>query len=724
MQLTSNLNLKKPESTDNVNIDDLNGNADILDAEVTKLASTTEAGRMSAADKTKLNGIAAGAQVNSVSSVAGKTGAVSLAKTDVGLGNVDNVQQAPLTHVGTGGTAHAAATTAAAGFMSAMDKSKLDGIAAGANNYTHPANHPPSIITQDANNRFMTDVERTKLGGIATGAQVNRVIATQAQAEAGTDNATDMTPLRVSQAVAAASTSIATPNKIIHRDGSGRAQVSAPIVAADIARKDTVDNAIANVVRDAGAIVNNTNFNTITNVGIYKLGIISASANRPPATADYGLLEVFVSSDYLIQRYTEILSGLTYQRTRYDGAAWTAWTQSSSSGGGSDVKEISTDVLYDLPPSITPNGVDNRDYAHLDGYTLTYTQVGSVLNLYDSSGALLQTATLPASYTAYGGSNTLALTLRRVNSDVLMFWGWYGGTITTNKLAIFYFYKISTNTLYNTSGTSIIFASDSTAEYLISDAFYLNNKMYVISRTTTAIANCCTFDLNLTTFAVTNVTQYTGSFRSIAYNAGFFYLTGGGGNAVFEVATANMPTFLTNYTGFTRSLSNVWQGGTFLADSWVSGGKLYIAHPYLTRIDIASWTIDSSFGYTTNGKAGLTRHSHFIITEGSSTICGYILSDAGQDYRPSLVLSGVSSSGVPFTRRRAISRIIVSDTSSSGNPPSITFKNQNFPYTIYKKDGAKHLFIIIRELGNSSSNFFTDAFACDITDFVNEVKSL
>lgn len=160
MQLTSNLNLKKPESTDNVNIDDLNSNSDILDAEVTKLASTTEAGRMSAVDKVKLNGIAAGAQVNAVTSVAGKTGAVTLAKADVGLGNVDNVQQAPLTHVGTGGTAHAAATTTTAGFMSATDKSKLDGIAAGANNYTHPANHPASIIAQDASNRFVTDTEK------------------------------------------------------------------------------------------------------------------------------------------------------------------------------------------------------------------------------------------------------------------------------------------------------------------------------------------------------------------------------------------------------------------------------------------------------------------------------------------------------------------------------------------------------------------------------------
>ena len=44
--------------------------------------------------KTKLDGIQAGAQVNSVASVAGKTGAVTLAKADVGLGNVDNTSDA------------------------------------------------------------------------------------------------------------------------------------------------------------------------------------------------------------------------------------------------------------------------------------------------------------------------------------------------------------------------------------------------------------------------------------------------------------------------------------------------------------------------------------------------------------------------------------------------------------------------------------------------------
>ncbi len=90
MQLTSNLGLKKPEGTDVVDIADLNANADILDTEIPKLATSSQSGRMSPTDKSKLDGIQAGAQVNAVTSVASKTGAVTLSKSDVGLSNVDN----------------------------------------------------------------------------------------------------------------------------------------------------------------------------------------------------------------------------------------------------------------------------------------------------------------------------------------------------------------------------------------------------------------------------------------------------------------------------------------------------------------------------------------------------------------------------------------------------------------------------------------------------------
>lgn len=125
-----------------------------------------------------------------VDSVAGKTGVVTLVKGDVGLANVDNTSDAnkpvstatqaaldlkanlsspalsgtptaptaivgtdttqvattafvnaeiandaaPKLHVGATGTAHGVATTSVAGFMSATDKTKLDGIATGATN--------------------------------------------------------------------------------------------------------------------------------------------------------------------------------------------------------------------------------------------------------------------------------------------------------------------------------------------------------------------------------------------------------------------------------------------------------------------------------------------------------------------------------------------------------------------------------------------------------------
>ena len=61
--------------------------------------------------------------------------------------------------VGTGTTAAradhvhalpATATTSASGLMSATDKSKLDGVTASANNYTHPSTHPaPAAPSED-----------------------------------------------------------------------------------------------------------------------------------------------------------------------------------------------------------------------------------------------------------------------------------------------------------------------------------------------------------------------------------------------------------------------------------------------------------------------------------------------------------------------------------------------------------------------------------------------
>ncbi len=64
------------------------------DVTLPEVSAGGDSGFLTGADKTKLDGIAAGAEVNTVDSVAGKTGAVSLVKGDVGLGNVDNTSDA------------------------------------------------------------------------------------------------------------------------------------------------------------------------------------------------------------------------------------------------------------------------------------------------------------------------------------------------------------------------------------------------------------------------------------------------------------------------------------------------------------------------------------------------------------------------------------------------------------------------------------------------------
>ena len=59
------------------------------------------------------------------------------------------------------------ATTSVDGLMAKEDKTKLDGIAVGANNYTHPASHSATIITQSATHRFVSDTEKSTWNGKA-----------------------------------------------------------------------------------------------------------------------------------------------------------------------------------------------------------------------------------------------------------------------------------------------------------------------------------------------------------------------------------------------------------------------------------------------------------------------------------------------------------------------------------------------------------------------------
>ncbi|WP_328223499.1 tail fiber domain-containing protein [Aeromonas caviae] len=120
-----------------------------LGAASTSAATTTANGLMSAADKAKLDSVqaSANAYVHPASGVAAGSyrtvtvdanGHVTGGSNPTTLNDYGITDAAPSSHVGAGGTAHASATSSMSGFMSAADKAKLDGIGAGANNYTHP----------------------------------------------------------------------------------------------------------------------------------------------------------------------------------------------------------------------------------------------------------------------------------------------------------------------------------------------------------------------------------------------------------------------------------------------------------------------------------------------------------------------------------------------------------------------------------------------------------
>lgn len=263
MQTSTNLGLNLIEGTDNVDISKVTDNFATLDTEVAKVATTSAAGRMSATDKEKLDGIAAGANNyvhpsgdgNSHVPATGTTnnGKVLKAGATAGSAAWNNVAFSELT--GTAGAANDTVignraiddTVAASAGADTPTRlwSKLGNIikaiTGNANWYTAPATTLEAANTHIADNvRHITSTERTAWnaketpsgaqskadaaaatvqGGLdshlankanphaVTKSQVglgsvdNYATATQAQAEAGSATNLFMTPLRTKQYV-------------------------------------------------------------------------------------------------------------------------------------------------------------------------------------------------------------------------------------------------------------------------------------------------------------------------------------------------------------------------------------------------------------------------------------------------------------------------------------------------------------------------------------------
>ena len=115
----------------------------IPESDTTYSAATTSAeGLMSAADKTKLDGVTAGANKYTHPRYTARASGLYKVTVD-GTGHVSAATAATKSDITALGipesdTTYSAATTSAEGLMSAADKTKLDGVTAGANKYTHP----------------------------------------------------------------------------------------------------------------------------------------------------------------------------------------------------------------------------------------------------------------------------------------------------------------------------------------------------------------------------------------------------------------------------------------------------------------------------------------------------------------------------------------------------------------------------------------------------------
>lgn len=153
------------------------------------------------AEKNKLSGIATGAQVNTVTSVSGKTGAVTLTKSDVGLGSVQNYDIATQTEANAG--------TSDAKYMTPLKTlGVVDAKIALSNSAskTDLTNHTDNVANPHGVTKSQVGLSTVQ----------NYSVATQSESEAGTSDAKYMTPLKTKQAI----TSIQAVKSVAGRTGA------------------------------------------------------------------------------------------------------------------------------------------------------------------------------------------------------------------------------------------------------------------------------------------------------------------------------------------------------------------------------------------------------------------------------------------------------------------------------------------------------------------------
>lgn len=189
---------------------------------------------------------------------------------------------APISH------GHGGATQSAAGFMSAADKKKLDGIAEGANKYSLP--------TATSN----------VLGGVKTGANITNNSGVLSVTAANVTNALGYTPPKQDtntwRPVVNSLTNSATDQSLAANQGK-----------------------ILNESKAAMIVLTNENLNDVVTPGFYSSGGSNNVTNKPSNVDNFGLIVIHQASG---NYYTQIVysDSAAYRRHCVNGT-WSGWVQ-------------------------------------------------------------------------------------------------------------------------------------------------------------------------------------------------------------------------------------------------------------------------------------------------------------------------------------------------------------------------------------------------------------
>ena len=253
------------------------------------------------------------------------------------------------------------ATTSEHGLMTAADKTKLDGIATGANKYTHPATHSIDMITETTDKKVMTAAERTKLAGIAEKANnythPNYTARTSGLYKVTVDDTGHISA--VAAVTKADITGLGIPSSDTWRGIQNNLTSTATDQSLSAAQGKWLNENKATMTT-----LTNENLDKVTTPGFYNASGGNSITNKPSGVDNFGMIVVHsASGDY----YTQIVyaADKSYRRVCSNGT-WGNWSQDIFTDTKYNDVTTSTHGLMTADDKVKLNGIatNANNYTH------------------------------------------------------------------------------------------------------------------------------------------------------------------------------------------------------------------------------------------------------------------------------------------------------------------------------------------------------------------------